>query len=97
MPEQNGPHLSANFIMNALSLATVMDESRMVFVMNTIFLESRCCFPVPSLCELNHAAIRSAAVIRPLTVDDLTIKCAEHMHTCMTLLITFDYYGKATT
>lgn len=68
-----------------LSLATVMDESGMVFVMNAIFFESHCCFPVLSLCELNHAAIRSVAVIRLLTVDDLTIKCAEHMHTCMTL------------
>lgn len=68
-----------------LSLATMMDESGMLFVMNAIFFESHCCFPVLSLCELNHAAIRSVAMIRPLTVDDLTIKCAEHMQTCMTL------------
>lgn len=67
------------------SLATVMDESGMVFVMSRILLEWRCCFPVPSLCELNRAAFRSVAVIRPLTLDELTIKGAEHMHTCMTL------------
>lgn len=46
MAEESELHPSANFIMNVLSLASMMDERGMVFVTNAIFFESLCCFPV---------------------------------------------------
>lgn len=42
-----------------LSLASMMDEWRMVFVTNAIFFESLCCFPVQG--EASRAVLNQPA------------------------------------
>lgn len=62
-----------------------MDESAMVFVMNAILFESRCSFPVPGLCELSHAAIRSVTVIKPFnswSADNEVCRTYAHVYDC---------------
>lgn len=67
-----------------LSLASMMDESGIVFVTNAIFFESLCCFPVQGKGVCCAEPARLPTLIMPLEFNDLTINSMTTEHTCVT-------------